>query len=243
MHTLVGSQALVLYCPEIRGDSDQDWFSNEIESSKDVDVFYDPRLEQWQWGPVATLDELYTIKLSHIYWNIHGTWGKHYGHLKYMHSKGAVVIPELHDLLYDVWKDLHGGKHVKLTEDNFFTDTVTRTYPHDDIHEAIKTLETPAYKLILRDGHKVKVDRHKFDTLPYTHQLLCAQEEIEVLALERFLIPHDFEYNKMRAHRESLQKVLTSTTTGWFAKFIAFNHYMLNTPGDYVERFKQNVAI
>lgn len=242
MHTLVGSKALSTHCPEIEAyDSDEDWFSNETESSRNIDVFYDPRLEEWDWGPVATLNELYTIKLSHIYWNVHGTWGKHYGHLKYMHRNGATVIPELHDILYPVWVDLHGKKPAKLVETEFFTDTVTRTYPHDDIHEAIKTLDVPAYKLILRDGHNVKVDKTKFDALPYEHQLLCAREEIEVLALERYLIPNHYRYNLMKAHRKSLQQVLTSTVGGWFARFIAFNHHMLDNPTNYIERFKENI--
>ena len=61
MKTLVGSAALSHYVPVNRKIKDTDYFSDKkLENS---DCFYHPDLEKWDWGNIATLDELYTCLL------------------------------------------------------------------------------------------------------------------------------------------------------------------------------------
>lgn len=243
MKTLVGSRALLRYFDDFyRQVDDIDYFSDtEIEGA---DVFYHPDLEKWSWGSIATLDELYTIKVSHSFWQLrNNSWNKHMRDIQFMQEKGAFFIQELHEILYPIWEESHGEKKANLEQepDKFFNPKVDRKYDHDSIHASIAYYDRPLFNEILRDGHPVAVDRKKFEALPLERKLQLVREEVYATALERHLIPGDYVNSRVSAYKQALKQTVTSFSKGWFPLFIVLNWNQLNTPDlDFVKLHKSN---
>lgn len=250
MITLIGSRAIKYWFPDFRDVSDADW---DYQSPTDAgiyppvtdkyDIFIDPRLGQWEWGDIATPDELYTMKISHGYWDINGTWAKHAADIVFLQRKGAKFIPELHDLLLGIWKERYRKNPISLNKsaDEFFTDHVPYVYVHDTVHESVAYHERPWYESYLKDGSDVMVDNAKFWALPLESQLEAVREEIYVIALERVLIPNDFKKSPGLAYRWALRRVATSLFKNKWATFVLLHLDELGKPDvDFVKRHKEN---
>lgn len=228
MKTLVGSRALAHYLPQVE-PRDWDYFSDhEVPGAE---VFYHPALEAWSWGEVATLDELYTLKVSHSFWGLrNGSWKKHMKHLLLMEEAGAVFIPELYALLYPLWEEVHGKKRAVVagTAEDFFGPHVKRVYAHDSIHAAVAYHEEPLFKRILKPGREVEVSRELFEALSEEDKLNLVREEVMATALERRLIPSSGG-SWRGAYQEALEATITSYSKGWFPLFIVLNFSALRT--------------
>lgn len=243
---LIGSTALHMHLPDKVGRSpkDMDFFSTEPIPG--AEHFYRPGLSQWNWsGRIASLDELYTIKISHIFWELRNhSWEKHVRDIRLMEREGATFIPALYSILYPIWEDLHGKKPANLEKspEEFFTATVTRVYDHDSIHESVAyTPGQPLFNKILRDNHEVAVSRIKFENLPEEEKKQLIREECYATALERKIIPSDYTADPLDAYRWALKKTITSFSKGWFPLYIALNLDSLTEPDrDYVAWHKQN---
>lgn len=239
LRVLIGSTALQKYLPDIN-PRDVDYFSQKPVQG--AETFYHPDLEKWDWADVATLDELMTIKLSHIFWELkNGSWIKHFYYLTIMQDAGAKFLPGLYDILYPIWEERYGKKKANLSQnaEEFFSSSVTRVYEHDSIHESIA--DEPMFRKILKDGAEVAVDKRKFFELTYEDQLKTVREELYATALEREIIPSDYRTHHKRAYMNSLQKMLTSYSKGWFALFVAQNANVLRSPEtNYVELHLNN---
>lgn len=253
MKTLVGSTALSQYIPINRNIKDTDYFSDK--KIKGSDCFYHPDLEKWDWGNVATLDELYTIKLSHSYWELpNNSWEKHIHDLMIMKKNNAQLILELHDILYPIWEEKYGKKQVNLNmePEEFFNTNIKRKYEHDSVHAAIAYGDNPLFNKILRDDHKVAVSQEKFNNLDYDMQCKLVREEVYATACERIIIPaldmtpaermaYGFSLNQNKAYHTMLKKTITSLSKGWFPRFILDNiSDLINPDVDYVKRLKNN---
>lgn len=205
------------------------------------DVFSHPTLDQWvgtgnRW---ATLDEIYTLKVSHSYWELkNGSWDKHIYDLRFLRRKGARLDLLLHDELYRVWESLHGSKKTNLAmeKDQFFKDAVVRIYDHDSIHESVAYGETALYNSILREGSTVDIDSKKLWSLGYDNLILLFREEVYATALERILIPRDYKASPGAAYRWALRRTITSLTKGKSARFIVDNFDQFAIPDDYLSR-------
>lgn len=243
MKTLVGSLALVYHYGDEapRSPRDMDIFGDE--EVENAEVFYHPDLEKWNWAPMAYPDELYTIKVSHAFWNLHGTWSKHMGDIVWMQRKGLKFIPELFDILYPIWEERYGKKKANLNAkpEDFFNKNVHRVYDHDSIHRSIAYYDRPLFERILRDGHEVAVDKAKFEALSYEDKLKLVREEVYATALERQLIPSNYKSSPRAAYAWAMMKTVTSFSKGWFPLFIVLNYQDLYKPDvDYVKRHKEN---
>lgn len=212
-----------------------------------VEHFYDPALKEYAWsGNIATVDELYTIKLSHIYWDLpNKSWWKHAKVLARMRRElNPTIIEPLHDLLYSVWEKKHGKKLANLEQepDEFFNPNVDRIYDHDSIHASVAYYNNvPLFNRILRDDHPVAVSRKKFNNLTPLDKELLVREELHATALERRIIPANYRTNPTAPYREALQKLITSYSKGWFATFVADNlHLFLKMDATFVERHLNN---
>lgn len=192
----------------------------------------------------ATIDELYTLKVSHSPWVIGNTWYKHIRHIRGLRDIGAELIPELHDAAYAQWEKRKGAKKVNLNQDKeeFFTSGVRRTYEHDSVHTALAIGDHPGFLDILADGEEVKVSREKFDALPVSRRVELVQEEVMVLSSERDLIPmsnnREITMNEIiPSYQRQLQLLITRYSKGWFPRFI-IEHYFecAEIPGNYWER-------
>lgn len=249
MKVLIGSQALKEYIDIGREPVDIDYFSDrtfdKVEGTH-VDPFYHPDLTEYfsEEPRVATLDELYTIKMSHIFWDLrNGTWEKHAKDLMLMKQNGAELIEPLYKLLYSIWKQVHGDKKANLSQGamDFFNDKVVRTYVHDSIHASVAYYDAPLYERILADNEEVKVDKSKWDAMSYEDKLKCVREEVYATALERLVIPSNYTYSPRRAYAWALRRTVTSLARGWFALFIAENLDKLWSPDvDYVQVHRDN---
>jgi hypothetical protein len=240
VEVLVGSRALKNVLPDAREPRDWDYFSPHPITG--AEVFWDDRIlnySHWRYGfdPVQpTLDELYTLKVSHIYWSV--KWRKHASDIRFMQRAGASLIQELHDILYPIWEDLHGAKAASLKGDKetFFDDIIERKYDHDSVHESVAYYDRPLYESIVVPG-RVSVSRDAWNALSLDDQLNMVREEIYATALERILIPSNYEASPMAAYAATLQRTLTSLTKGWFAQFCAEHLDELWMPDvDYVAR-------
>lgn len=222
----------------------------DVFTDKDmnVDAFWSDKLyayfekgeERW-----ATLDELYTIKLSHIFWEgKNDKWGVHAQDLMRLKKEGAKCIDRLYTLLYGVWEGKFGKKRVDFDMDKrmFFDDGVKRVYDHDSIHRTVAySAGFPLYESFLMEGEEVKMDMQKVWGAPYETQLQLFREEIYVTALERRMIPSKFHASPNAAYAYALRKVITSFTKGKSARFLAEHLDRLwKSEVDYVQRHRDN---
>ena len=242
MKILVGSQAIKWWFEDFREPGDTDYFSDASISS--CDVFWHKDLAGYDWGSIATPDELYTIKVSHSFWELHGTWSKHMYDLSFLKEKGhGHFIPELYNLLYPIWEERYGKKKVNLNAkpEDFFNKSVHRVYDHDSIHHSIAYYDRPLFERVLKDGHDVMVDRAKFDALAYEDKVRLVREEVYATALERQVIPSNYTCSPKGAYAWALRKTITSFWKGDWALWVVLNFDELRTPAiDYVNVHRKN---
>jgi hypothetical protein len=156
MKTLVGSSALKKHFGDFyRPVDDIDYFSNaDVEGA---DVFYHPDLEKWSWGRIATADELYTIKVSHSFWELRNkSWSKHLKDIEFMQAKDCFFIPELHEILYPIWEEVHGAK-------------ITSDYT---LHGS------PLFDEIMGDTLDASRNKSAFDSLSYEERLKVVRDKL-----------------------------------------------------------------
>lgn len=249
---IIGSTAMAKYLPS-RKPKDLDLFTplsaSEIKSSLGadlkVDIFWHPSFEEWltlEHSIFATLDELYTIKVSHSYWVLeNGSWDKHMYDIVELKKAGARLIPDLHKLLYKVWEEKHGKKKVSLQQDkeSFFTDAVHRIYDHDSVHLSVAYGNRPLYESVFKDGQNIEMDMNKVKALPFEECVRLYREEIYATALERWVIPSNYRYSPRRAYAKALQKTIASLTKGWSATMLVDHYEIFRDPDmDYVAHHK-----
>lgn len=250
---LVGSRAINFWFKDFRRGADEacdwDWLSAQpcddpwrMRKQEDAvhEIHVDERLDGWHWGnPIATADELYTLKLSHQTHivNSEATWDKHWADIRFLEAKGCEFIPELYALLAPIWQELHGRRKAKLdqTKDQFFKDAVVRKYDHDSLHRsmALDPSGIAMYERVLRDGSEVFCEWSKFEALDHKDKLILCFEEIAVTALERILIPAWDQGRSIcprRAYRWALRRVCTSLFKNEWALFILRNACSLSVP-------------
>lgn len=250
---IIGSKAAKHWFRDWREPKDFDVFTNAAPESLDatglrIEPFWDDRIDDLRPRPAglyATPDELYTIKVSHAYWELrNGTWNKHMFDVLRLKERGAKLIPEWHDVLYGIWEDLHGTKKVDLTQeaDEFFSDAVTRIYDHDSIHHSVAyTPGKPIYDECLKDGKSVQMDMAKVWAMPFDRQVQMFREEVYVTALERLVIPSGYTHSPGAAYQWALRRTITSLTKGASAKFMVENFDVFRRPDvRYVDRHLAN---
>lgn len=243
---IIGSSAMFRQLPGSRTPKDVDMFSPDSKGER-VDAFWHPSFEEWipeGTYRYATLNELYTVKVSHAYWELkNGSWNKHMSDVVRLKQAGATLDLPLHNLLYKVWCEEHGDKQVDLTleADEFFSDAVKRKYVHDSLHESVSYGERPLYESVLKDGKSVQMDMYKIRALPFEDQVRLFREEIYVTALERLVVPNDYRYSPSRAYAWALRRTITSLTKGWSARFLVENYEVFRSADvDYVARHLAN---
>ena len=241
MKILIGSRALARYVDSIE-PNDTDYFSDK--SIPGAECFYHPDLEKYDWhGDVANLDELYTIKVSHSFWCLrNGSWSKHIQHISLMEEMGAKLIPELYSILYSIWEERYGKKKVNLNAEpeEFFNNRVKRAYEHDSVHAAIAFGEEPLFNKILRDGHKVAVDKNKFDSLSHEDKIHLVQEELFATALERKVIDDEGKFWRS-SYQWALMMLITSFSKGWFPLWVVTHiNEIKNPPFNYYDLMMKN---
>lgn len=187
-----------------------------------------------------TLDQMYTIKLSHSHWELpNGSWHKHIYDLIKLQDAGGQLDLDLYKILYKVWEEMYGKKVMNLAQDKteFFDDAVRRMFDHDSLHESVAFGERPVYEEILKDGATVDVDSDKLWALPRQRIVQLFVEEICVTALERKVIPSNYSCSPGAAYLWALRRTITSLTKGKSSRFILENIKEFITPDpEYIQR-------
>lgn len=255
MITLIGSGAMRHNFRDyrLRPSADIDYqasnqrdYDRIVRDVPQADVFFNPALAAWDWGPIATAEELYTMKVSHSFWEIGGdsrNWQKHMDDIVFLQRKGVEFNRDLYDILYPMHKEMHGKKRTSLAQNamNFFGDGVVRKYDHDSVHASIAYGDHPLFEDILVPGEDVMVDSSKFWAMDEDTKHMLVREEIYATALERILIPRDYKYSPMAAYAWATQRTITSLFKGEWALYLVLNYEKLCRPDvDYVNRHLDN---
>lgn len=244
MYTLVGSRALRQHFPDFpRNPADWDYYTDA--SGLTADVFYDERLEAWPFGAIATPDELYTMKVSHSFWEIGNTWDKHMHDIVWMKNAGCAFNRDLYDILKPIWKDQHGRKrtNLKQSKDAFFSDAVHRIYDHDSIHDSVAYGDRPMYEQILLPGEEVAVSIEPFHAMSFEDKCKLVREEVYATALERYVIPSNYTCSPRGAYAKAMKKTVTSLFKNDWALWIVLNYSDVRDPDmDYVAHHRSNAS-
>jgi hypothetical protein len=188
---------------------------------------------------VPPLWVLAAIKRSHLHRS--EGFGKHITHYhKYLHKYTKVQ----HSIQYPLGTNISAlcqsfmQERRKLTEieypqrypkldvtvDEFFDDAVPKRFNHDYLHELVQYNSSPMYRAMQRDSSKAMC--HEDLWLGFTHQqkLQCVAEEVQVIALERFIIPSKGKFMLGLAYNKALEKVCTTLCSSWFREFAIDNY-------------------
>jgi hypothetical protein len=180
-------------------------------------------------------DVLFTLKVSHIFWDIF--WSKHMFDIVFLKEHGAKLIKPLFYELYDYWNQIHGKNHrsdLSMTGDDFFDNALTK-YDHDVLHTYITP--TPTYFKVLKDGADVDVSEEKFNKLSFEEKISLTREEVYVMAFER-LFNRDYRV----AYNWMLKKFIMNHAPMWQALFIIENYRIIQKcPINYVEIIQEHM--
>lgn len=230
MNIIVGSTALIQqlgFRRDYKPDIDI-WTDNGEGMAGDVSVMPSSILEEINViEGYASPDDIMTIKLSHLPYDI--KWWKHvqdYLVLKMLYK--CEVNELLYQKLKSHWKEVHGNKEflsLYKTKDDFFDDFVPKEHDHDLLHEKVAYPNQPIYKRCLKEGEQVAIDKTKFFMLEFTEQIKMFREEINVIALERWILNPRVKGKILfpEAYRRSVHKTVTALTKGWASEFICEN--------------------
>lgn len=199
---------------------------------------------------IPSLNVLYMLKMSHRYLKDSPHFLKTMEDIRFMRRRGAVLQAEHEEFYNERMKDTYVYKLPKLDVDKatFFDAKATGveyTYDHDSIHEAIRTLPVPAYKLFKEDESEVMCSVDLFYQVPYDVRLRAGMEEAMVLAIERSLVPYPGAMTPKEAFDYALMKVCTSITSGWFREH-CWEHYdeiqtLFEDYSDYFDQFQKGL--
>lgn len=192
MGLIFGSVALKYWLGEdFRQPKDLDIMTKEKpQRTANIEYHYNPAfdyiIEHNKHSLYVDLNFLYTIKLSHLAYDIN--WDKHAIDVIKMQRLGCKKDETLYKLLQKDWEVIHGKKRVNLnmTKEEFFTPYVTRRIDHDELHQMLAHNDYPMYTKILKEGADVMCDIKKWRALTHEEKLLTILEEIWVTAYERW---------------------------------------------------------
>lgn len=242
-YLIYGSTAIKHFFPDYeREPHDLDIITKEdnklhldIPECKRIEQYYLPEFEYIFKNNRDELyvdpDFLYTIKISHLSWNIN--WDKHMRSAIYLQEKGCKLDKELYDSLMPAWNRIHGKKSVKMSVKNsdFFKENIYRKYNHEFLHDQFAFYTRPLNERIRKDLDSPLCSEELWNLLSFEDKIKCALEEIYVLSAERYIFVQE---NKMHwklehAVTRTLKNMITSTTSGWFCTFLKENFNLLRT--------------
>lgn len=247
MRKIVGSHAAKQIIPDwYRAVNDIDvWTDTPMDKEKGLDIclMSSNILSVFDGADSASLDDLYTIKISHLPWPL--LFWKHANDALFLKSKGARLNEPLYELLKEHWKEVHGTKtqlSLYKNKKEFFDDAVVKEYDHDCLHELVSYPHPPVYTTVLKEGHSVFTDRDKFLALSFDNKVKMMREEMCVIMCERWLL-NDRIRSKLtlpQAWRMSVEKTTTALTKGVYSEFICENleHFILSDRKETAHLFK-----
>ena len=173
-------------------------------------------------------DFLYTIKMSHLSWDIN--WDKHMKSAIFLREKGCKLDKVLYDSLMKAWERVHYKKKVKMDVKNseFFKENINRAFDHEYLHLRYAFSGRPLNEKIRKDLDSPLCSEELWRKLSYSNKIKCATEELMVLTVERYgFVPKENRLPIKFAKIKMLKQMITSTTSGWFNLFLKENFKVL----------------
>ena len=241
---LIGSRALAIVDPSFKCSPDADWdvispyeitgcewHDPWLLNNEDLDAYAMRTAVLLPCGeyayPVNAVG-LSLIKRSHLHRDI--GFDKHiamyHRHLSYLRIKwDNADIEFLKERIRatEIRFPQH-GPNLNQTKDDFFDDAVVKKYDHDYLHELVAYNDSPMYTRMLRGDGTVFCRKEVWDTFSHEEKLQTAAEETTVIAIERFMVPKEWDFNSRIAYNRSLKKVCTTLCKGWFRDFAIDNY-------------------
>lgn len=176
-----------------------------------------------------TNDSLYTLKLSHMGFDIN--WGKHFIQLKQKHGYCIINYPVFIEL-HKFWEKYYNNKNsirLNKTSKEFFNQSFNQE--HDELHEFFKLHDEPIYKKFLKDNEDILPDKQKFYDLDYQLMIDSVIEETMVTSYERKTpLKHGFKH------------LITKLSKGWWNRFCIINLFEIMKRLEEIDPiFKQKV--
>ena len=168
------------------------------------------------------------IKRSHLHRDL--KFNKHITHYhKFLKQYARIYDSTCKELLVERTKMTmdsypQGNPNLMQSKEDFFDDAVDKKYNHDYLHELYAHYDKPLYTKLLRQADLAWCEESKWQMLSHEDKLKCIQEEIYVIATERYLVRNNWEYPAKKAYMQALEKVCTTLCSGWFRDY-AIDHY------------------
>ena len=191
---------------------------------------------------VCSMKGLSIMKRSHL----HRPWffQKHicmYHNWKFINTSLADFVSNLKEQdsiilqnRIELTKAKYGDKTPSLNQSNkdFFDDSVTKIFIHDDIHELMAHDDRPMYERMKKPEtmDHAWCSEDGWNQLDHDQQVKCVLEECYVISLERFIIPlkmglinSDKSFVPKVYFLMALEKVCTTLCSGYFRDFALNN--------------------
>lgn len=192
---------------------------------------------------VPPLDVLLMIKMSHRYRKDSIFFKKTLDDILLMRSLGATMPAQYSEWLTERESLTYTNKLPNLNQSRkeFFDNSNSiYTVQHDDIHEAVKHLDRPAYEYYKPDATEVFTSKEMFYSVDEQVRLYGALEEVMVLSIERAILPFNLMGDKRRwAFDMAHMKLASSISGGWFREYVWENYYAVQAmySEEYVDKF------
>lgn len=201
--------------------------------------------DQYTWvndgWMIPTHHVLYMLKMSHRYKKDSPHFLKTMRDIQLLREFGA-KIPEQH---IEWFKErerltyLNTLPKLNQSKKDFFDNSASiYTWDHDDIHEAVKHLDKPAYEYYKPDNAEVFTSKEMFFSVDEQVRLYGAIEEVMVLSIERSIYPFP-NVDKRWAFDMAHMKLATSISSGWFREYVWENYDKVQAmySSEYVNKF------
>jgi len=244
---LIGSRALEYWSPDFKCKPNADWDIISLHEIKDDTK----RIEHHAFNALGSSDlqryasdeyidiagqrvyivtpiGLTIIKRSHLWRDL--SFQKHITHYHKHLAKYRSLFTEVDELILENRTKLtmvaypQGHPSLKKSVEDFFDDYVEKKYNHDYLHELVAYHDKPLYTQLQRDSSSAWCDKDLWDKLSTADKIKCVAEEAQVIAIERFLVPSNWNYAPRHAYLKALDKVCTTLCSGWFREFAIDNY-------------------
>ncbi len=242
----IGSIALKYWFPNIdRKINDIDYAVDvdNVKRDKGTDIvteyLYNPIIFKYieEGQEYITPVQLLTLKMSHISWNVN--FKKHMYDIQFLLKEGVRYDSEMYNELFEYWTIVktrdkkYRRSDLTLNSEEFFDNGIISE--HDYLHTLLK--EVPTYTKVLKDGSEVEPSEEKFLQLSFEDKISVIEEEVMVMAYERF------RHKQYRvAYDMMLQKFITGHAPIWQLIFIIENYMQIRVPSmNYYKRIEQKI--
>ena len=217
---IISSEPIENFPEELQGR--YEWHDRNFLNNAKFDAFCEPTLyfiegkQLWY----LNLAGLAVVKRSHLWRDL--DFDKHITHyhrfIDFPRSEWTQRMEALYQERLQLTKAAFPQRQPNLmqSKEDFFDDAVKKIYEHDYLHELVAFYNAPLYTRLLRSPELAWCDEDKWNSLTELEKDQCVAEETMVIAIERFLIPGNWQMPPKLAYMKALRKVCTTLCSGWF---------------------------